>query len=57
MTNAYVLVEHADGQVLPATGELITAARVFGDVTAVVVGASGVEQALAPALEIGRAHV
>ncbi|MGZ7496454.1 electron transfer flavoprotein subunit alpha/FixB family protein [Corynebacterium sp. ZY180755] len=58
MTNAYVLVEHADGQVLPATGELITAARVFGDVTAVVVGASGVEQALAPALaELGATNI
>lgn len=46
MTNAYVLVEHRDGALLPATGELITAARVFGEVTAVVVGAPGVAEPL-----------
>lgn len=58
MTNSYVLVEHADGKLLPATGELITAARVFGEVTAVVVGTPGVEAALAPALgELGASVV
>ncbi|WP_080795349.1 electron transfer flavoprotein subunit alpha/FixB family protein [Corynebacterium pacaense] len=38
MTNAYVLVEQIEGRVDPVTVELITAARVFGEVTAVVVG-------------------
>ncbi|AKE40994.1 electron transfer flavoprotein subunit alpha [Corynebacterium kutscheri] len=36
--NAYVLVEHLAGTLSPVTGELITAAKVFGEVTAVVVG-------------------
>ncbi|AHI22571.1 electron transfer flavoprotein subunit alpha/FixB family protein [Corynebacterium vitaeruminis] len=58
MSHAYVLVEHANGRVLPATGELITAARVFGDVMAVVVGAPGVEAPLAPTLgELGASVV
>ncbi|MHC9773712.1 electron transfer flavoprotein subunit alpha/FixB family protein [Corynebacterium diphtheriae] len=46
MSTVYVLVEHAHGQVLPATGELITAARPLSDVTAVVVGTSGSHEAL-----------
>ncbi|MHC9635198.1 electron transfer flavoprotein subunit alpha/FixB family protein [Corynebacterium diphtheriae] len=46
MSTVYVLVEHAHGQVLPATGELITAARPLGDVTAVVVGTPGSHEAL-----------
>ncbi|MCQ9343588.1 electron transfer flavoprotein subunit alpha/FixB family protein [Corynebacterium kozikiae] len=46
MTNAYVLVEHREGALLPATAELLTAARVLGAVTAVVVGAPGVAEPL-----------
>ncbi|AEX83211.1 electron transfer flavoprotein subunit alpha/FixB family protein [Corynebacterium diphtheriae] len=46
MSTVYVLVEHANGQVLPATGELITAARPLGDVTAVVVGTPGSHESL-----------
>ncbi|MCQ9352053.1 electron transfer flavoprotein subunit alpha/FixB family protein [Corynebacterium sp. 153RC1] len=46
MTNAYVLVEHREGALLPATAELLTAARVLGSVTAVVVGAPGVAEPL-----------
>lgn len=58
MSNAYVLVEHADGQVLPATAELITVARVFGNVTAVVVGEPGVEAPLTSTLaELGAEHI
>ncbi|WPF67027.1 MULTISPECIES: electron transfer flavoprotein subunit alpha/FixB family protein [unclassified Corynebacterium] len=52
MTNAYVLVEHHGATLDPITGELITAARVFGEVTAVVVG--GEVDVLAPQLaELG----
>lgn len=58
MSTVYVLVEHADGQVLPATGELVTAARVLGDVTAVVVGTPGVHEPLVPKLaELGAASI
>ncbi|KQB86375.1 electron transfer flavoprotein subunit alpha/FixB family protein [Corynebacterium lowii] len=48
MTNAYVLVEHHGSALDPVTAELITAARVFGEVTAVLVG--GESEALVPAL-------
>lgn len=41
MVNAYVLVEHDGSRLAPVTGELITAARVFGEVTAVLVGEPG----------------
>ncbi|MDO4760537.1 MAG: electron transfer flavoprotein subunit alpha/FixB family protein [Corynebacterium sp.] len=41
MSNAYVLVEYTGDQVAAATAELITAAKVFGAVTAVVVGTEG----------------
>lgn len=59
MTNALVLVEHADGALKNTTLELITAARVFGDsIAAVVVGAPGTAEKLQPALaEAGAATV
>ncbi|MCK2200625.1 electron transfer flavoprotein subunit alpha/FixB family protein [Corynebacterium callunae] len=50
MSTSYVLVEQLDGRVEPATLELITAARVFGEVTAVVVGEPGSVDALVPEL-------
>ncbi|HJD79369.1 MAG TPA: electron transfer flavoprotein subunit alpha/FixB family protein [Corynebacterium pollutisoli] len=50
MSTVYVLVEHDGSQVAPVTAELITAARPLGEVTAVVVGAPGVTESLAPAL-------
>lgn len=55
---AYVLVEYSGDQVAPATGELITAARVFGDVCAVVVGAPGAHLPLVEQLSaLGAAQV
>ena len=50
MSHVYVLVEHADGQLSPVTGELITAARQLGTVSAVVVGPAGTGDKLAPEL-------
>ncbi|MDO4631980.1 MAG: electron transfer flavoprotein subunit alpha/FixB family protein [Corynebacterium sp.] len=50
MSTAYILVEYTGDQVLPATAELITAAKVFGTVTAVVVGAPGTHEPLTPQL-------
>lgn len=50
MAHAYVLVEHAAGEVLPVTGELITAARNLGVVTAVVVGTAAQTEAVAAQL-------
>lgn len=50
MSTAYVLVEQNNGRLDPVTVELITAARVLGDVTAVVVGEPGTGQALAAEL-------
>ena len=38
MSHVYVLVEHEDNVLSPVTGELITAARALGTVSAVVVG-------------------
>lgn len=46
MSHVYVLVEHDNGQLNPLTGELITAARPLGVVSAVVVGAPGVAAGL-----------
>ncbi|WP_257202388.1 electron transfer flavoprotein subunit alpha/FixB family protein [Corynebacterium cystitidis] len=58
MSHVYVLVEHTSGQLDPVTNELITAARPLGVVSAVVVGATGQAEALAPALaEAGAAQV
>ncbi|MBC3186218.1 electron transfer flavoprotein subunit alpha/FixB family protein [Corynebacterium sp. zg-331] len=54
MTNAYVLVEHDGATLDPITGELLTAARVFGQVTAVLVG--GDREALVPQLAALGAH-
>jgi len=48
MSTAYVLVEYDGDQVLPITGELITAAKVFESVTAVVVGPAGAHEPLVP---------
>ncbi|MCI1256665.1 MULTISPECIES: electron transfer flavoprotein subunit alpha/FixB family protein [Corynebacterium] len=50
MTNVLVLVEYSEGELKNSTRELITAARVFGDVGAVVVGAPGTSEKLQPAL-------
>lgn len=58
MSHVYVLVEHEAGQLSPVTAELITAARPLGAVSAVVVGAPGHADALAPALgELGAVQV
>ncbi|QGU04380.1 electron transfer flavoprotein subunit alpha/FixB family protein [Corynebacterium comes] len=58
MSTVYVLVEHTGSGLAATTAELITAARPLGEVAAVVVGAPGVTQALAPALaEAGAATV
>ncbi|MEL4162512.1 electron transfer flavoprotein subunit alpha/FixB family protein [Corynebacterium bovis] len=46
MTNVLVLVEYTQGELKNTTLELITAARVFGDVGAVVVGAPGTTEKL-----------
>ncbi len=51
MSNAYVLVEYSGDQVQGATAELIAAAKVFGDVAAVVVGTPGAYQPLVPQLQ------
>lgn len=50
MSTAYVLVEYDGDQVLPITRELITAAKVFESVTAVVVGPAGAHEPLVPQL-------
>ena len=50
MSTAYVLVEYDGDQVLPITGELITAAKVFESVTAVVVGPAGLPPTRSPCL-------
>lgn len=58
MSTVYVLVEHNGSELATTTAELITAARPLGEVAAVVVGAPGAAQALAPALaEAGAATV
>lgn len=58
MTHAYVLVEQLEGRVDPATVELITAARVFGEVSAVVIGEPDTGSAVAADLgAIGASEV
>lgn len=58
MSTVYVLVEHNGSELAATTAELITAARPLGEVAAVVVGAPGVTQTLAPALaQLGAATV
>lgn len=51
MAEVLVLVEHADGALKKVTSELITAARVLGEPSAVVVGAPGTAAPLADALK------
>lgn len=56
--HVYVLAEHTGSELSPITGELITAARGLGVVSAVVVGAPGDAEALAPSLAaLGAAQV
>ena len=50
MANALVLVEHGEGELRGVTTELITAARVYGSVGAVVVGTPGTTEKLQSAL-------
>ncbi|HIW96439.1 MAG TPA: electron transfer flavoprotein subunit alpha/FixB family protein [Candidatus Corynebacterium gallistercoris] len=58
MTNVLVLVEHGEGQVKSPTAELITAARSFGTVGAVVVGAPGTAEKLQSQLaELGAENI
>lgn len=56
--HVYVLAEHTGSELSPITGELITAARGLGVVSAVVVGKPGDAEALAPELAaLGAAQV
>lgn len=58
MAEVLVLVEHAEGAVKKVTAELITAARVLGEPSAVVVGAPGTAAPLTDALkEAGAAKI
>ncbi|MCX2162483.1 MULTISPECIES: electron transfer flavoprotein subunit alpha/FixB family protein [Corynebacterium] len=50
MANALVLVEHGEGELRGVTTELITAARVYGSVGAIVVGTPGTTDKLQAAL-------
>lgn len=50
MTNVLVLVDHVEGELKNTTLELITAARAFGTVGAVVVGNPGTTEKLQSAL-------
>ncbi|MHA3022735.1 electron transfer flavoprotein subunit alpha/FixB family protein [Mycobacterium sp. BMJ-28] len=51
MAEVLVLVEHADGALKKVTTELLTAARVLGEPSAVVVGAPGTAAGLADGLK------
>ena len=51
MAEVLVLVEHAEGALKKISAELITAARVLGEPSAVVVGASGTAAALTDGLK------
>lgn len=56
--HVYVLAEHTGSELSPITGELITAARGLGVVSAVVVGKPGDAESLAPSLAaLGAAQV
>ena len=58
MAEVLVLVEHADGALKKVTSELITAARVLGEPSAVVVGAPGTAAPLTDGLkEAGAAKI
>jgi electron transfer flavoprotein alpha subunit len=50
MAEVLVLVDHVEGEVKKSTFELLTAARGLGEPAAVVVGAAGTAEKLAPAL-------
>lgn len=50
MTQVLILVDHGEGELKNSTLELLTAARVFGDAGAIVVGAPGTAEKLQPAL-------
>ena len=54
MAEVLVLVEHAEGALKKVTTELITAARVLGEPSAVVVGPPGTAAPLADGPEGGR---
>ena len=56
MSHVYVLVEHSAGELAEVTGELITAARPLGVVSAVVVGAQA-DQFDAELAQLGAAQV
>lgn len=51
MAEVLVLVEHAEGELKKVTAELITAARVLGEPSAVVVGKPGTAQSLVDGLK------
>lgn len=51
MAEVLVLVEHSDGSVKKVTAELLTAARVLGEPSAVVIGAAGTAGPLVEALK------
>ncbi len=51
MAEVLVLVEHSEGALKKVTGELITAARVLGEPSAVVVGKPGTSEALVDGLK------
>ena len=58
MAEVLVLVEHAEGALKKISAELITAARVLGEPSAVVVGAPGTAAALTDGLkEAGAAKI
>jgi electron transfer flavoprotein alpha subunit len=58
MAEVLVLVEHSEGELKKVTGELITAARVLGEPSAVVVGAPGTAEKFTDALkEAGAAKI
>src|SRR3546814_1480909 len=56
MAEVLVLVEHAEGALKKVSTELITAARVLGEPSAVVVGAEGTAAALTDGLKAARSE-
>ncbi|WP_027019509.1 electron transfer flavoprotein subunit alpha/FixB family protein [Corynebacterium sputi] len=58
MTNVLVLVDHINGELKNSTAELLTAAQVLGEPSAVVVGKPGTAAALAEELgKYGATHI
>jgi electron transfer flavoprotein alpha subunit len=58
MAEVLVLVDHVDGTVKKITSELLTAARLLGEPSAVVIGSAGTADAIAGALaEYGAAKI